>query len=385
MLTGNNAILSKAGKAKEDNIIAEEKEQIGLSYASANMAKLGNEVTAGDLLYELRKSSDVQVTPNIDGTINVLYKNTKHNYKVNNGKAELTEVDNSTMAMFDTGKNVAKKMRELAGGADGGFGEYEGVEGVYNASIDAIKRYNGTPDLSKMTDANIVSWTDAYTMYEANPESYRDLIPEGTKLCPIYMWFEESGKSEIRDVLGTLNLKKISSSNNEKEVKTGTIYWWCESNNVYLNFDSSYMFGGLLYLSDISGLQYMKTDYTTNMSNIFYAFEFGLFVIISNKSLESLDAISCWNVSNVTDLSNAFVGYTGLKDINGLENWNVSNVTDMEMMFHQTYLKDASGINNWNIEKVTDFYGMFSACHTHPEFTKRAGTWDDNGTFTPNS
>lgn len=277
MLTGNNAILSKAGKAKEDNIIAEEKEQIGLSYASANMAKLGNEVTAGDLLYELRKSSDVQVTPNIDGTINVLYKNTKHNYKVNNGKAELTEVDNSTMAMFDTGKNVAKKMRELAGGADGGFGEYEGVEGVYNASIDAIKRYNGTPDLSKMTDANIVSWTDAYTMYEANPESYRDLIPEGTKLCPIYMWFEESGKSEIRDVLGTLNLKKISSSNNGKNV--------------------------------------------TNMSNMFY----------------------------------------------------------------QTYLKDASGINNWNIEKVTDFCGMFGVCHTHPEFTKRAGTWDDNGTFTPNS
>ena len=59
-----------------------------------------------------------------------------------------------------------------------------------NLSIDGIKRYTGTPDLSSMTDANIVSWTDAYTAYEQNPSAYLSIIPEGTRLCPIYMWFE---------------------------------------------------------------------------------------------------------------------------------------------------------------------------------------------------
>ncbi len=39
-----------------------------------------------------------------------------------------------------------------------------------NLSINEIKKYEGTPDLTKMTEANIVSWTDGYKAFEQEPE-----------------------------------------------------------------------------------------------------------------------------------------------------------------------------------------------------------------------
>ena len=56
------------------------------------------------------------------------------------------------------------------------------------------------------------------------------------------------------------------------------------------------------------------------------------------------------------------------------------------MFYHNKELNDASAINNWNITSVSDFTNMFGGYTTvHPNFTKVAGTWDNNGTFIPNS
>ena len=423
----------QATNAKEETIIGQEKEQVEIAYVSAAVNKLGENVTAVDLQEELDKTVGTEKTDttiNADGTLNVLFNDTEHNFNVNNGEVKKVEVDNSTMAMFDTGTNVAQKMYALA---EQGQIQYWFV--INNLSIDGIKRYTGTPDLSSMTDANIVSWTDAYTAYEQKPSAYLSIIPEGTRLCPIYMWFEESGTEEIRSTSGDTNLTEITNSNWQKKVKTGTIYWWCESNNVYLNPDSSNMFFGLSYLSDISGLQSLKTDYTTNMRGI-------MSVISENRKLKNFDALSGWNISNVTDLSYALCGYVNLENIKGLKywdtskvenmqsifgdmveckptkinditalsNWDVSNVTNMSYMFYgcnasdlsalsnwdvgrvtnMSYmfwdcdkLIDASGINDWNIINVNNFTSMFSGCSVHPEFTKVTGTWDNSGTFTP--
>ena len=425
-------LYGQATKAKEETVVGQEKEQVEIAYVSAAVNKLGENVTAVDLQEELDKTVGTEKTDttiNADGTLNVLFNDTEHNFNVNNGEVKKVEVDNSTMAMFDTGTNVAQKMYALAE-----QGQIQWWFFINNLSIDGIKRYTGTPDLSSMTDANIVSWTDAYTAYEQNPSAYLSIIPEGTRLCPIYMWFEESGTEEIRSISGDTNLTEITDSDRQKKVKTGTIYWWCESNNVYLNPDSSNMFLGLSYLSDISGLQSLKTDYTTNMSNI-------MCVCSENRKLKNFDALSGWNISNVTDLSYALCGYVNLENIKGLKywdtskvenmqsifgdwdnmptqinditalsNWDVSNVTNMSCMFYSCdasdlsalsnwdvgrvtnmsnmflgcdKLIDASGINDWNIINVNNFTSMFSGCSVHPEFTKVTGTWDDSGTFTP--
>lgn len=429
LVLDNNGIIQKSKEARSETIVADEKSKVEMAYLSAALKKLGDTVTAEELQEELDSSvgaGKTVVTSNGDGTLNVLFNETGHNYNVDEGTVEKVEIDNTKMAMFDTGENVAKKMHSLA--IEGEI--INNGESWGNLSINAIKRYKETPDLTKMTDANIVSWTDAYTAYEQNPSAYKSMIPEGTKLCPIYMWFEESGEEEIRSVYGYKNLTEEDGTLRRK-VKTGIIYWWSESSKVYLNPDCSNMFCRLPYLADISGLRELKTDNVTNMSSMFDNF--------NNQSLTNVDALSNWNTSNVTNMSRMFttcsvlanidslanwdtskvtdmswmfgnddggameisdltpiekwnVGnvidmngmFLGCKiqNLNAISNWNVSNLASVSQMFQGNPITDASGINNWNITKVTNFDSMFYLCPTHPEFTKVTGTWD-GGTFTP--
>lgn len=429
LVLDNNGIIQKSKEARSETIVADEKSKVEMAYLSAALKKLGDTVTAEELQEELDSSvgaGKTVVTSNGDGTLNVLFNETGHNYNVDEGTVEKVEIDNTKMAMFDTGENVAKKMHSLA--IEGEI--INNGESWGNLSINAIKRYKETPDLTKMTDANIVSWTDAYTAYEQNPSAYKSMIPEGTKLCPIYMWFEESGEEEIRSGYGYKNLTEEDGTLRRK-VKTGIIYWWSESSKVYLNPDCSNMFCKLPYLADISGLRELKTDNVTNMSSMFDNF--------NNQSLTNVDALSNWNTSNVTNMSRMFttcsvlanidslanwdtskvtdmswmfgnddggameisdltpiekwnVGnvidmngmFLGCKiqNLNAISNWNVSNLASVSQMFQGNPITDASGINNWNITKVTNFDRMFYLCPTHPEFTKVTGTWD-GGTFTP--
>ena len=364
-------------------------------------------------------------------------------------------LNGKSIAMFDTGTNVITKMHTLA--KDGEI-MTDGTTNGVNLSINEIKKYGGTPDLTKMTEANIVSWTDGYKAFEQEPDKYRNIVPEGYKICPIYMWFEENEGTEKRNFWGKLGTMGGSA---DHDVKTGTIYWWSESKNVYLNPDSSNMFSYLPYLTNISGLQTLKTTHVTNMSNILKWSTFNLqdvnalkdwdttnvenmegllYAWNSNNRKLDINGLKNWNTSNVKNMSSMFVG-TGienteplsswntskvanmgsmfgdgdcggtLKNLDGISNWDVSNVTDMSLMFYLCLvetldaisnwnvnnvenmssmfsncknLTDASGINDWNIKSDCDFTNMFSNCSTHPNFTKITGTWDENGTFTPN-
>ena len=356
LVLDNNGIIQKSKEARSETIFADEKEKVEMAYVSAALKKLGDTVTAEELQEELDLSvgtGKTVVTTNGDGTLNVLFNATENNYNVDEGTVEKVEIDNTKMAMFDTGKNVAKKMYALA---PDGYMQY--AYWVNNLSIDGIKIYKGTPDLTKMTEANIVSWTEGYNAYEQNPSAYKSMIPEGTKLCPIYMWFEESGE-EIRSIYGDIGLTEITNSNTQKKVKTGTIYMWSESQNVYLNPDSSRMFWGLSYLADIRGLSNLKTNYTNNMRGIFC-------VGTQNQKLKNFNAISSWNTENVTNLECAFAGYKNLESIEGLTNWNTSKVTNMHGMLggdpdvFGSKIKDISPLKNWNVSNVVDMSYIFS-------------------------
>ena len=356
LVLDNNGIIQKSKEARSETIFADEKEKVEMAYVSAALKKLGDTVTAEELQEELDLSvgtGKTVVTTNGDGTLNVLFNATGNNYSVDNGAVEKIEIDNTKMAIFGTGEEVAKKMYALA--QDGSIQFWYAVN---NLSIDGIKKYKGTPDLTKMTEANIVSWTEGYNAYEQNPSAYKSMIPEGTKLCPIYMWFEESGE-EIRGMDGSVGLTEITNSNTQKKVKTGTIYWWSESQNVYLNSDSSKTFFGLSYLADIRGLSNLKTNYTNNMSYIFC-------VTTQNQKLKNFDALSNWNTESVTNLSRAFAGYKNLESIEGLTNWNTSKVTNMhgmlggDMDVPGSKIKDISPLKNWNVSNVVDMSYIFN-------------------------
>ena len=87
-LTGENGILTRASDAREQTIIGQEKEQVEIAYLGADMNKTGESVTVKELQEELDKVAKTQVSDNEDGTFNVFFTDTEHNYNVNNGKIE---------------------------------------------------------------------------------------------------------------------------------------------------------------------------------------------------------------------------------------------------------------------------------------------------------
>ena len=270
------------------------------------------------------------------------------------------------IAMFDTGKKVRDKMHNLM--PEGTISK----DSKYNCnvSIDAIEKYNGVPDLTKLTEANIVSL--------------------GESSFPIYMWAEKSGKTEIRNPVGMKGLTAEGDNNSSKKVETGKIYWWSESDSVYLNPDSAQMFAGLPYLTNIDGLKDMKTDYVVDMSKIFSSIGtqlsnidalsgwntskvenmsdmFYRWSFTNTNSLSNVNALLNWDTSKVKNMSGMFAGNFGLTDIEGLKKWNTSNVTDMHNMFGDgdsggCAFTNLSAISNWNVKNVTNMTGMFYMC-----------------------
>ena len=277
-----------------------------------------------------------------------------------------TEETVPKIAMFDTGKKVRDKMYNLM--PEGTISK--GSNYSCNVSIDAIEKYNGVPDLTKMAESNIVSL--------------------GESSFPIYMWAEKSGKTEIRNTVGMKNLTAEGDKFGSKKIETGTIYWWSESNSVYLNPDSSQMFAVLPYLTNIDGLKDMKTDYVVDMSEMFFSvgtqlsnidalsgwntskvenmrYMFYRWSYTNTNSLSNVNALLNWDTSKVKNMSRMFAGNNELTDIEGLKKWNTSNVTNMESMFGDAdgngcAFTNLSAISNWNVKNVTNMTGIFYRC-----------------------
>ena len=97
MLSGDNGILKRATDSKEQTIIGKEKEQVELAYISAAVSNLGGNVSEQNLRDELdvmlgdtgktdETSKKTKVTTNSNGTYNVHYNETNHDYNVKNGQ-----------------------------------------------------------------------------------------------------------------------------------------------------------------------------------------------------------------------------------------------------------------------------------------------------------
>ena len=112
------------------------------------------------------------------------------------------------------------------------------------------------------------------------------------------------------------------------------------------------------------------------------------------RTLTDLSALSSWDTSSVTNMSYMFYTARALTDLSALSSWDTSSVTNMSYMFqYASALTDASAIDDWDIRAViatagnatpstNNFYYMFYDAPSHPNFTKRLGTWY-SGTFVP--
>lgn len=112
MLSGDNGLLKRAGDARDDTVVGQEKEQVELAYISAAVKKLGSDVEKDDLQDELDVSvgkNKTEVSNNEDSTLNVYFTETEHNYNVNGGT--VAKIENSTIKITEfsiSGTTVAE-------------------------------------------------------------------------------------------------------------------------------------------------------------------------------------------------------------------------------------------------------------------------------------
>lgn len=108
------------------------------------------------------------------------------------------------------------------------------------------------------------------------------------------------------------------------------------------------LFSGLYTVVSIEGLSNFDTSNVTDMSEMFSAME----------SLTSLNTSSL-NTSNVTDMSHMFDGNYSLEKLD-LSNFDTSNVTDMSNMFEGAYVLADIEVSNFNTSNVNDMHSMFA-------------------------
>ena len=111
-MTGENGILTKATQARDNTIIAQEKEQVQTAYAAAMMDAYNQEdktVTQAMLQQEMNNltgENATEVTDNGDGSFNVYFKDTENNYRVDNeGVTEVITEPTETMSLLDMYEN----------------------------------------------------------------------------------------------------------------------------------------------------------------------------------------------------------------------------------------------------------------------------------------
>ena len=192
-------------------------------------------------------------------------------------------------AIFDKGSTVNTKMKALSGQTSN------------NTAITSIKMAASLPPT-------------------VNPNDSSYILSSNKSEIPIYGWFDE-----------------------------GTLYFYSDAEDIYLNADAYNMFNYLTGLTDISGLAYVNTSMTTTMSNMF-----------SDTSITNIDALSGWDVSSVKSMNSMFYNAASLENINGAINWDTSSLEQVGTMFMgASNLKNIDGAINWDTSKVTSMSWMF--------------------------
>ena len=125
-----------------------------------------------------------------------------------------------------------------------------------------------------------------------------------------------------------------------------TVFYWTESNKIFLNKDSRYTFRGFTKTEDIDISNFDSSE-VEDMAYFFYKM----------NSLQSLN-LNSFNTNKTTDMTGMFAYVNSLKKLD-LTNFNASKVTNMSAMFHSMSNLDELKISSFNTENVTNMNGMF--------------------------
>ena len=139
---------------------------------------------------------------------------------------------------------------------------------------------------------------------------------------------------------------------------------------------TAYWFGGCSNLTEIVGLDRLKTLNVTNMNQMFSDCSSLTSLDVSNfntssvmnmgsmfkdcSSLTSLD-VSGFNTDNVTGMDWMFSGCSGLTNLD-VSNFKTDNMTNMKNMFYGCSGLTSLDVSNFKTDNVTNMLSMFSGC-----------------------
>lgn len=156
----------------------------------------------------------------------------------------------------------------------------------------------------------------------------------------------------------TMDVRNIENEDSDYEIKlwidpiTESVYYYADSGKIYLNEDSSLMFGNHIWGHKMSNftsidLSGFNTSQVKSMFNMFSGM----------SNLTSLD-LSNFETSNVTEMNSMFSDVSSLTNLD-LSNFDTSNVTDMNSMFSGMSSLTSLDLSNFNTSKVTKMRNIF--------------------------
>ena len=213
------------------------------------------------------------------------------------------------------GPDFNAKIKQLAGNPDA-------TKDTDDTNITSIQRANSLPNF-ELTNNNIVSTNDSNT--------------------PTYVWFDN-----------------------------GTVYYYTEALNLYMNPDSRYMFNKLTSARKIE-VSMIDTSKARDMRFLFQDCSSLQSLNLTNFNVENVTLMShmFYNCSSLTELDlssfntthgegNMFANCTNLRSINFGEHFDVSGGTSTRNMFYRCSSLTSLDLSTFNMENVTDTAGMLA-------------------------
>ena len=150
------------------------------------------------------------------------------------------------------------------------------------------------------------------------------------------------------------NAVKVSTNTSEIDIyawhTNGTIYYYTEAFNPYMNADAGNMFRALTKVTSID-LSTIDTSRTNTMHAMF----------LGCNSLTSID-LSNFNTGNVTNMSYMLYECSLLENITFENNFDTSNVINISYMFYRCSSLTNLNLSRFNTSKVINMKAMFYAC-----------------------
>ena len=334
-LTGDNGILARANRAKNNITIEQEKEGIQIAKISSEIKQEGLTETIFQKEIDNFFGKEQAAVKKSGSAFLITFKNSQRTYKI---------CDNNTIIQY----NIISTLKGNEGSRSYD-GEYYGYKNeikriVFENQILGKEGESKSWDVSEKQDGKSIAFlvgNELYIQTEgiiAFPQNSINLFADFENLESI-TGLEYVDTSKVNSMsqmfIGCSKLTQLDVSDfNTSNVKNMT-----------------YMFYGCSSLKEID----VKNFDTRNVTSIL-----GLFYNCS--SLEEID-LSNFNTSNVTSLQWMFTKCTNLKEVklNGLD---TSNVTSMMQMFYECKNLTNIDVSKFNTSKVTTMSSMFEKCNS---------------------